>query len=119
MMLCQVMLSSITDDEDNDGILIQSFRNSYCGCEISTGRAPTKYSFHSSQPPRHFKRIAISNIDHFINVLDVNVWGHNLLTNSFNKVRSGLNKFSRLFISLEYRPVWICANDSDVWVLLF
>src|ERR1044072_701336 len=103
MVLCQVVLSCITNYEDNDCILIQSFSNSHGSREIRAGGAATEYSFHSSETPRHFKRISIGNVDHFVHILDVNVRRDNLLTNSLNQIRSCLNKLSRLLIGLKNR----------------
>src|ERR1051326_1845401 len=105
MMLCEVVLSCITNYEDNDCILFQSFSNSHCSREIRAGGAATEYSFHSSETPRHFKRISIGNVDHFVYILDVNVRRNNLLTNSFNQIRSCLDEFSRLLVGLKYRSI--------------
>src|ERR1051325_9899670 len=119
MMLCQVVLSCITNYKDNDCILIQSFRNFHCSREIRTGGAATEYPFHSTKAPRHFKRISIGKIDDFINILDVNVRWDNLLTNSFDQIRSCLDEFSGLLVGLKNRSIRIRTDDSYAWILLF
>src|ERR1044072_5458711 len=119
MMLCQVVLSGITNYKDDDCILVQSFSNFHCRRQIRAGGAATEYPFYSSKAPRHFKRISIGNIDHFVNILDMNIRRDNLLTNSFDQIRSCLDEFSRLLVGLENRSIRIGTYDSYVWILLF
>src|SRR5690242_2579974 len=113
------MLSGITNYKDDNCTLIQSFRNSYCSGEIRASGTAAEYPFHSSQVSRQFKRISISNIDHFVNIFNMNVGWHNLLADSFDQIRSCFNEFSRLLVGLEDRAIRICTDYAYAWILLF
>jgi len=118
-MFRQVVLTGVTDNKDDDRVLIKITRDTECGSEICASGSTAEYSLNASQQPRQLKRFAIRYVNHLVNVLNVNVGWNNLLTDSFNEVRSRFNNLSRLFISLEDRTVWIGADDSDGRIFLF
>ena len=119
MELGKVMFARIANYEHDDrvGVCIASYAQ---GCsEIRSRRAATKNAFGTSQLARQVERLAIGDINHIVDVFDVHVGRNHFLADSFDEVRGRLNKLSRLFISLEDRAVWICANDFDPAILFF
>src|ERR1700741_4030510 len=119
MMLGQIMLAGVANNKDDNRVFVETTRDTQCGSEICASGSAAEDSLRTSQHARHLKRFAIGYVDYFVNVLDVNVGWNNLLTNSFNEVRSRLNNFSGLFVGLENRAVRIGADDSDVRIFLF
>src|SRR6185436_13559419 len=107
------MLTGVANDKDDDRVLIESTRDTQCGSEIRASGSTAEDSLHTAQQPRQLKRFAIGYVDHLVNVLDVNVGWHNLLTDSLDEIRSRFDDLSGLFVSLENRTVRIGADDSD------
>src|ERR1044072_4448934 len=119
MMLRQIVLTRVANNKDDNRVLIETTRDTECGGEIRAGGSAAEDSFRASQQARHLERFAIGYVDNLVNVLDVNVRWHNLLTDTFNEIRSCFNNLSGFFESLENRTIRIGADDSDVRILLF
>src|ERR1044072_8242934 len=100
-MLRQVMLACIADNENDDCILIKTARHAQSRSKIGSSRAAAEYSFHSTKHARHLKRFAISHVNHFVDILDMNVCRNNLLPDSLDEVRRRLVNLSGLFVGFE------------------
>src|SRR6185295_1254987 len=103
------MLTGVANNKDDNRVLVEITRDTECGSEIRASGSTAEDSLHASQQARQFKRFAIGYVDHLVNVLDVNIGWHNLLTDSFDEVRSRFHNLSGLFVSLENRTVGIGA----------
>src|SRR6185503_17811408 len=113
------MFASVTNNEHNDCILIERGGNTQCRGEIGSGGSAAENSLHASQHARHIKRFTIGDVDHFIDVLDVNVRWHDFLPDPLDEVRSGFYNLSGLLVSLEDRAVGISADDANARIFFF
>src|SRR6185369_4798608 len=118
-MLRQVVLPGIADDEDDDRVFVERRSDAQRRGEIRARRATAKNSFQASQHARQLKRLTIRYIDHFIDVLDVNIRRHDLLTDTFDEIGRRFDNLSGLFVSLEDRAVRIGADDANTRILFF
>src|ERR1700741_714648 len=107
MMLGEIVFTGVANNKNDDCILIQVGCHTECSCEIRPRGTAAKDSLHASQKTRHLKRLSIRDVNHFVDVLDLNVRRHYLLTDSFDEVRSRLHNLSRLLISLENGAIGI------------
>src|SRR5215213_4077202 len=119
MMLRQVMLASVANNKNYNCIFIEIARDTQSRSEIGTSRSTAKDPFHSPKHARQLERFTIRDVDHFIDILDVYIRGHDLLADSLDEVWSRLHDLSSFFIGLENRAVRICADDPDGGILLF
>src|SRR5678816_2410490 len=113
------MLAGIADYENDDRILIKTTRHTQSRSEICASRSAAEDSFHSTEHARQFERFTISDVNHFVDILDVYVCRNDLLSDSLDEVRRRLDDLSGLFISFENRSVRICADNLDARVFLF
>src|ERR1044071_852116 len=113
------MFARVTNNENYDGILVEIFRDTQRGRQVSARRSAAENSLHSPEEARQFKRLAIGHVYHFVDVLDVHIRRNNFLTDTFDEVWSRLDDFSCFLVCLENRTVWIGADDPDCRILLF
>src|SRR5215213_6582831 len=113
------MFAGVTNNEHNDCILIERGGHAQRRGEISSCGSAAENSLHPPQHARQLKRFTISDVDYFIDVLDVNVRWHDLLSDSLDEIRSRLYDLSGLFVILENRAVRIGADDADARILFF
>src|ERR1051325_11118643 len=118
-MLRQVMFARVADDEDDDRFFVERRSHAQRRTEISAGGTAAENSFQASQHARHLKRFTIRDVDHFVDVLDVNVWWDDLLADAFDEIRSRFDDLSGLFVRLEDRTVRIGADDANARILFF
>src|SRR5215831_6986035 len=115
----QVVLASVANDKYYDGVLIEIARHAQSGSAVGAGGAAAKDSLDAAQLTARFKRITVSDIDYFVDVLHVRITRQHFLADSFNQIGRRLRDLAGFFVGFVNRPNRISADNFDVRILLF
>ena len=89
------------------------------GDGVCSSRASAEYSFFAAKSASHLERVLVGDVDDLVDVFEVNVFGNDLLADTFNKIGRGLHELPCFFVCLEHRTVRVGADHADLRVLLF